>query len=150
MATSWLKLNTIFLWILSISSLSITVLSLLGARSQNTPWRGPILNYYKVGFLPFFFSRSLPVSFPPPSRQSNLLILNISAKSSQIFMKFLGELSVGVPWGLKQKKQTNLLTNKQTNKQINIFPSNYKIFNISARSSPIFTEGIFLWAFQDD
>ena len=30
----------------------------------------------------------LPFSFFPPSRQSNLLILNISAKSSPIFTKF--------------------------------------------------------------
>ena len=57
--------------------------------------------------------------FPSPPRQSNLLILNISAKSSQIFTKFSVELSVGVPLWLKQKtnksyKQTNKQTNKWT------------------------------------
>ena len=46
-----------------------------------------LLNHYKVGFLPFP-SPLLPFFPSPPSHQSNLLILNFSAKSSQIFTKF--------------------------------------------------------------
>merc|ERR1711867_309049 len=49
--------------------------------------------------------------------QSNFLILNISAKSSRIFTKFSGELSLGVP--LLSKQKTNKSINKQTNKQTN-------------------------------
>ena len=48
--------------------------------------------------------------------QSNFRILNISAKSSQIFTKFSGDLSLGVPIWLKQKKQISKQTNKQKNK----------------------------------
>ena len=62
----------------------------------------------------------LPFSSPSPplSRQSNLLILNISAKSSQIFTTFWGKLPVGIQQWLKQKiyKSINKQTNKQTNK----------------------------------
>ena len=80
-------------------------------------------------------------SFPPPSCQSNFLIINISAKSSQIITKFSGELSVSVPWWLKQKtnKYINNQPTKQTNKQTNKhFQSNFLILNISAKSSRIF------------
>ena len=76
------------------------------------------LNHYKVGFLPFFSpSPLLPFSPSSPSCQSNLLILNISAKSSPIFTKFWGKLPLGILRWLKQK--TNEYINKQTNKQTN-------------------------------
>ena len=80
-----------------------------------------LLNHYKVGFLPFFSPSPLLLpsspSSPPPSRQSNLLILNISAKSSRIFTKFWGKLPLGILRWLKQKN--NEYINKQTNKQTN-------------------------------
>ena len=86
-----------------------------------------LLNPYKVGFLPFFPS--------PPSHQSNLLILNISAKSSRIFSKFWGKLPLGIlPW-LKQKNKQIYKQNKKS-----IFQSNFQILNISAKSSRIFTK----------
>ena len=98
----------------------------------------PILNHYKVGFLPFF---------PPPSCQSNFLILNISAKSSQIFTKFSGELSVGVPLWLKQKgnKSINKKTNKQTNKHFRTYISQPN----QVQSSWNFQD-IFLWVSLED
>ena len=76
-----------------------------------------VLNHYKVGFLPFSFPSPSLLPFPSPSRQSNLLILNISAKSSPIFTKFWGKLPLGILQWLKQKNNENI--NKQTNKQTN-------------------------------
>merc|ERR1712120_47951 len=58
------------------------------------------------------------------NKQINIFwILNISAKSSRISTKFSGELSVGVPKGLKQKNKQ--IYKKQTNKQINILEPIY-------------------------
>ena len=103
------------------------------------------LHHYKVGFLSFP-SPSLPFSSPPPSCQSNFLILNISAKSSRIFIKFSEKLPVGVSQWLKQKNKS---INKQTNKN---FQSNFLILNISAISSWVFKQfwgelfvGVQLW-----
>ena len=73
--------------------------------------------YYYINLLKSSRAPLLPCSPSPPSRQSNFLILNISAISSWIFTKFWGKLPLGTLQWLKQK--TNEYINKQTNKQTN-------------------------------
>ena len=90
----------------------------------------------------------LPFPSPSPSRQSNLLILIISAKSSRIFTKFSGKIPLGVLRWLKQK--TNKSINKQTNKQTNKHFFKSYISQPNQVGSSWDFQGIFLWVFQDD
>ena len=90
-------------------------------------------------------------------------ILYISAKSSQIFTKFSGYISVGVPRWLKyristkfsgeisvgvQKRFKKKQIYKQTNKQINIFKSYISQPNQVRSSQNV--QGNFLWLSQDN
>ena len=84
-------------------------------------------------------------SSPPLSCQSNLLILNISAKSSHIFTKFSGYIPVGVPKMIIKPLQSRIPSLIPFTPSRHFFPppscqSNLLILDISAKSSQIFTK----------